>query len=76
MTENNYTHKDIIDVQRLLLKKATSISEANDVGNKIYRLKNIMLKWQQEAAKAEKQLLAITIKNNKIDFINKNDKKD
>ena len=67
--KSNYSHKDVIDVQRLLLQKATSVSEANKLGNHIFKLQNEKLKWQQQAAGAEKQLLEINIRNNKLDFI-------
>ncbi len=70
----NYTHKDVIDVQRLLLQKATSNSEANNIGNQIFKLKNERLKWLQQSAGAEKQLLEITIRNNKLEFIRENTK--
>ena len=73
MKESNYTYKDMTDVKRLLLKKAISISEINRVGNLIFKLKNERLRWQQDAAGAEKQLMEITIKNNKLDFIRKNE---
>lgn len=69
MTKSNYTYKDTVDVQRLLLKKATALSEANKLGNEMYELKNQKLRFQQEIARAEKELLAITIKNNDINFI-------
>lgn len=75
MTENNYketiniNYKETIDIRRLLLKKATSISEANKLGNQMFRLKNQRLKYLQIAAVTEKQLLEITVKANKIDFV-------
>lgn len=72
--EQKYNYKFSVDLNRLLIKKTTCESEINKVGNKIWRLENERLKWQQERARTEKEIRSIVIKHNDMEFI-KSDKK-
>ena len=57
------------DLNRLLVRKSMLKSNINDIGNKMFVLKNEKTKYSQEHARIEKEIIKTVNKYNEVEYI-------